>query len=528
MAQEQKRLAASLISRLCKGPQHQNALADSGVLDALATMLASVVVARGEVVPGAEIFGHADGLADLIPAPAPRGTDLALVLEAISTIISDSRFRSCLLLSSPAIMAVFPVAEFTPPRSESRAAWNALEMNGLGSYRARNPGAIDYLLPMVPITQPRPLTGQLAQFPPLGFSLSRDNLAAGGRSSTFRFSGWDPSRPDTPGEDPDAEDPESPLIPWLIHLARSTRGLERTMAASVVTSLFKAGFANPEREQALAALVVPPLCQLIKDHDKEMPSPVQQAAFVEPDVAVCWAVQERTPEVLARLVADSEILQQVAEECGAIKMAVKLLKDSYEPQPVQSAPKPWSASPDRGGDSAAGSPSTRSIGPPGQLPAYAHKIKMRESALKLVAAMATLKEEYRKALADQDVVPYIVESLAPSPGKPKSGKDKSASEKGAEAEDGGAMSPYGRNPNAVIIAACHATRALARSVGILRTTLQDNGVAMPISRLLRHADAEVQIAASSAVINLVTNCSPMVQVGYQLRFRFYEPGSRAY
>lgn len=144
---------------------------------------------------------------------------------------------------------------------------------------------------------------------------------------------------------------------------------------------------------------------------------------------------------------------------------------------------------------------------------------MRESALKLVAAMATLKEEHRKALADQDVVSYIVESLYPCPGNPKNAREKSAAAPGTEDGDASGISPYGHNPNAVVMAACHATRALARSVGIVRTTLQDYGVATPISKLLRHADAEVQIAASSAVINLVTNCSPMVAVG---TFRVFE------
>lgn len=506
--QEQKRLSMSLINQLCKEPHHQNALADSGILDALASILASFVVARGEVVPGADVLAHADGLVGLIPPPAPRGAGLALVLEALSTIVADSRFRSCLLLSSPAIMAVFPQAEFTPTAAESRAAWHALEMSGLGNIRARSPGAVDYLLPLVPVPQHRSLSSQFAQFPPLGFSLSRDNLASSERSSTFRFTGWDPSRMDTLGEDPDADDPESPLIPWLIHLTRSTDGLERTMAASLVTSLFKAGFASPEREQALALLLVPLLCQLILRRDKDTP---QQALFVQTDMLTEWAIQEKTPEVLARLVADSETLQQAAHECGAINMAAKLLKWSYEPQEVQSAPPPWLPDPDANMDLQEDSP-TRQVGPPAKLPAYVHKIKMRETALKLVAAMATLKEEYRKALAEQDIVSYIVESLSPSPSKPKSPKEKAAAEKETENGVAAEVNPYGQNPDAVIIAACHATRALSRSVSILRTTLQDNGVAAPISKLLRNSNAEVQIAASSAVINLVTSCSPMVKV----------------
>ena len=155
VVQEQKCLVASLVSRLCKQAHHQNVLANAGILDALATMLAGFVVARGEVVPTAEILGEADGLTEMIPDAAPQGVDLAAVLEAISVIIADSRFRAYMLLCSPSIMAVFPSAEFSPPARETKAAWNALEMSGLSNLRPKNPGAIDYLLPIVPVTQPR-------------------------------------------------------------------------------------------------------------------------------------------------------------------------------------------------------------------------------------------------------------------------------------------------------------------------------------------------------------------------------------
>ncbi|KAK3321111.1 armadillo-type protein [Cercophora scortea] len=507
LVQEQKSLVASLVIRLCREGHHQNALANAGVLDALATMLAEFVVLRGEVVPGAEIIGEADGLADMIPNPAPRGANLALVLEAISTIIADSRFRACMLLCSPAIMAIFPSTEFSPPAKDTRTAWNALEMSGLSNLRAKNPSAVDYLLPIVPVTQPRSLSSQLAQFPPLGFSLSRESLAPTGQTGATRFSGWTSTRLDSASLNGDAEadDPESPLIPWLIHLVRSTSGLERAMAASVVASLFKAGFANPEREVALGVLVVPPLCQLIKDHDNYVDPATQNSAFVEPSMAADWAILERTPAVLARLVADSEFLQQAAFESGALKMVCKLLKDSYEPMSTQPAPRPWSPNPDRGADRG-----DNRVGPPGRLPIYAHKIKTRESALKLIAAMVTFKDEYRKALVEQEIVPYIVESLSPVPSKPKMGKEKPKPERATEPVEPAVENPaYGSNPNSVIIAACHVMRILGRSVSNLRTALEDHGVAMPVFKLLAHPDVEVQIAACGAVCNLVTEFSPM-------------------
>ncbi|KAK0613820.1 armadillo repeat protein [Immersiella caudata] len=510
--QEQKCIVANLISRLCKTPQHQNLLAGQGILDSLASQLASFAVLRGEVIPGAEVLARSDGLDDMIPDPAPLGLDLAPVLEAISTIIADSRYRACMLMYSPAMLAIFPNAEFTPATKEAKAARNALEVSGLSTARSRNPAAMEYLLPVVPITQPRSLSA-LAQFPPLGFSPSSDNLVSAARPITTKFSGWDPSRFDSAGSngDADAEDAESPLIPWLIHLVRTTDGLERVMAASVLATLYKAGFALPEREVAIGLLVVPLLCTLIRDHDKPLPPTVQSSSFIDRDVALDWAILERTPAVLARLLADSDYLQQAAQECGAMKMVHKLLKDAYEPLKVQIASRPWSPNPEHSTPREDGLP-TCSVGVPGHLPVYAHNIKMRESMLKLVAGLVANKEDYRKAIADHDVLPYIVESLSATPSKPKNAKEKSKAEKDGDEEDmeiHRESSPYGSNPNAVIMAACHVIRVLSRSPSNLRTVLTDHGVAKPIFRLLKHNVADIQIAACGAVCNLVLNHSPM-------------------
>lgn len=504
--QEQKRLVSALINLLCKGSHPQSALADIGILDALASMLASFVVSRGEVIPGADSRGAVDGLISLIPEPAPPGANLALTLEAISTIIADSRFRAYALLCSPAIMAVFPSIEVnTTGGQEARAAWDALESHGYGNSNGKSFGAMEYLLPTIPISQPRGVPAQFSQFPQASSISNRDSNNV--RSSSFKFTGLEAS-----GEDTDTDEPGSPLIPWLIHLARSTYGLERVMAASVLTSLYKAGFASPDREQALAYLVVPLLCELIREHDKEIPTSIQQTPRVEAEMAEDWTILERAPEVLARLVGDSECLQQAAHECGAIPLAAKLLKDAYDPMLSQSPAKQWAPNPDSSINPDETSPSSR-LGPPGQVPVYAHRIKMRDTALKLVAAMATQKDEYQKALSEQDVVPYIVESLTSKPRKPRSAKEKQAAEEeGEEAQEGPGPSPYGHNPHMVITAACHALRAIARSVSIVRTTLQDHEVWQPILKLLRHPDTEVQIAASSSVINLLTSCSPMVEV----------------
>lgn len=460
IVQDQKCIVASLISRLCRAVQHQNALTDYGVLDSLATILAGFVVCRGEVIPGAE-----DGELPL-PPPAPIGAKLAVFLEAISTIIADSRYRTCALMCSPAIMAVFPNIEFSPRMKEAKVGRDVLEMSGLGGTKDR--GAADYLLPLVPTAQ-KGMPSQLLR--------------------------------DAGGSGEEGEESESPLVPWLIHLLRSTDGMERIMAASVLASLFKAGFAHG-REASIGLLVVPPLCRLIKEHDKPISEAAQTSAFVESETISSWAVLERAPTVLARLISANESLQQYAYECGIIKSCQKLLKDAYQPMKVQSPVRQWSPNSERNA-AEEGLPSC-TLGPPGQLPIYTHRIRMRESILKLIASIASKKEEYRKAVTEQDILPYIVESLEQYPSRPRTAKEKE-NDNGEPPSD----PQYGFNPNSVIIVACHAIRVLGRSVGVLRTALHDNGAALPTFRLLKHPVTEVQLAASGAICNLVSDCSPM-------------------
>jgi len=71
---------------------------------------------------------------------------------------------------------------------------------------------------------------------------------------------------------------------------------------------------------------------------------------------------------------------------------------------------------------------------------------------------------------------------------------------------------FGVNPVSVLIAACGAVRHLSRSVSILRTTLIDYGVVMPVFALLQHPDIDVQVAATAAVCNFVTEFSPMREI----------------
>lgn len=471
-------IVATLIKDLCREERHQSSLVFSGILDALATKLAGFAVSEGQVIPRAEVIAQLEDLESYIPEPTHPATGLAGVLGAIAAIISDSPYRACKLLCSPSILTVFPIAKIDPSKSP-RSSCGPMELPGLRPTKHLDFEPMNMLLPR---TFPQILNRTI--YPPL--NTSRESFSRNGRSAS-RFHSNAASR--TPSEDTfasnndgDGEEAESPLIPWLITLARSRRGSEMLMATSVLTSLFKAGFSYKTRESDLSLLVVPVLLNMLNETETRMKG-VETASVLN--------VIEEAPTVLARLITDSEPLQKAAFESNAVKLICKLLKDSYDPPPPLA--KSWSYN---------RSPTMTDELPPdcklseeaGQQRYLVHRIKVRESTLRAIGALATFKDEYRKAIVDQEAVHYIVESLKPTPD----------------------------NPVSVVIAACYAVRMLSRSVSILRTALVDHDVSVLLFDVLRHHDVEVQMAAADVMCNLVMDCSPMRDVSVIFASRIYQ------
>lgn len=507
-----------MISRVCREERHQQGLANSGILDALATKLATFVVAEGLVIPGAEIQAQKDGLQDFFPEAAPANARLSVILEAIAVIIADSKCRASQLLYSPSILAIYPTSlptEFAGTQN-ARAAWNAFNAAGL-SVRQSQLNAVDYLLPFIPLHQLKNTNAQASAFPPLGTSNSSQNLALNGRAGSKHnvtsLSNWpDSLNLESPQDSSTAEveEPESPLIAYLILLLKLRTGLERLMAASVLTVLYRAGLTNKTRETALGLLVVPLLVQMLGDDN--IPLPGNDSLEDEEALVLDRTVKERAPLILAMLITDSEYLQKAAFDAGVVSKLSKMLKVSYDPAPESIGSGPWC--PDRDDDG--GIPDTPRLGQNGQSPALLHKIKVRECVLKTIAALVPFKDEYRKAIVDQGMMPYVVSSMSANPRKP-SAKSKKKNEKTSDdSSDDESKGEYGTNPVEVLIAACGAVRALSRSVSVLRTTLIDNGVAEPVFQLLQHPEIEVQIAATATVCNLLTDVSPMREVSFPL------------
>jgi hypothetical protein len=482
IVQQQISLAAVLIAKTCRDEAQRKILALSGVLDALAIRLASFVVATNNTVqsprdqspkPTCEI------------APATIRSRLAPILQAIGTIISNSKLRTSKFACAPAFAAIFP-------RCDADAyAWRAPY-----SRMSKRHGPSNSLDTLLPSSQYRDGVSQSSNFPPLGThsGWAGKQRASRGLSSALEL---------TPTEAfSGSEEDETALVGWLIHVVRAESGVTRLMAAWVLTLLYRAGLANRRREMGLAFLLVPLLVKML-DSDYKLPQdtlPSYDSSILQrPE----WVVLEQAPAVLAILVKDSMDLQKAAVDAGAIKRLSQLLKQSFDPLPATSSSSMWNPYPSDK-DRLSHQDSSSKLGLPGLSPLAYHVLQLRESVLACLASIATSKDDYRKAIIDNGVVPFVISSLKPYS---KSGPN-------GRLDTSGTIDSTGLpgNPTPVLLAACDAARTLSRSVSTLRTSLVDAGLAAPLHVLLKHQDVEVQVAATAVVCNLVLEFSPMREV----------------
>ncbi len=502
---KQNNLAIGIIHRLCREDRHQQALAAGGVLDLLATQLASIAVRDGFVVPGAADSAIKDTVSRAFPAAAKHTAKIGPILETISAIIGDSKYRATRLVNSPSILAAFPSIEarYFPPSAISRSQDS--ENSGVELFRPKWLTAMEYLLPAVVIPQTR--NGTLTPF-----AASEHAESKASRKGKSGLAQTEAARFHVPGHNGSypASDIECPIIPWLVYLVRTLGEVERLAALSVLASLFRAGLCMTiARETTLALLVVPILIHSIEKNDKESKDSKEVEDIDDPKTVIQHYVLEHAPVVLARLITDCEFLQKAAFDCDAVKVLTKLLKNTYRPLP-QIQPQYWSSHADEGMEIEGTSPTYR-LGDSGVHPVMAHRIRTREAALKAIGAIAACKEDYRKALVAEDFVPYVVESLSEFPGKPRQPKDR----KDKTPAEPARINPdpdYGTNPIGVLVAACFVARMLSRSVHTSRTALIDHNIAAPILNAMKHSDINLQIAATATVTNLVVSVSPSKEV----------------
>lgn len=504
MVQQQISLAAALISKTCREEEHRQGLAKAGVLEALATRLASFVVATGCSLHATDPHLPHSGLPEGIAPPATPRSRLAPVLEAIGTIIQDSRYRTIQFISAPAFAAVFP-------KTDADGSTSAYEKNGAWASYVATPFAIrqapanplETLLPQLPSLHHRGSTGTTVSFPQLG--------AAGPSAKLSRATGAFSTAVEItqPGSLHHVEDDENALVAWLLYIVRGEGGTTRLMAAWVLTIIYRSGLTNRRRETGLALLLVPLLVRML-DKGLKTAGDGQNAYDNSVLRSSTWVIKEQAPAILAMLIVDSVELQRAAVEGDAIKKLSQLLKESYDPLPTMSTTSLWSPEPSSPDEmDIRESAHASKLGPTGLSPNAHHVVKMREAVLLAFAAIAPVKDEYRKAIIENGIVPFVIDSLKPYNNSSTSAtimepKQPAMNEKGRTGLTG--------NPTPVLLAACGAARALSRSVSTLRTSLIDAGIAAPLFLLLEHESMEVQVAATAVVCNLILEFSPMREV----------------
>ncbi|KAM5464020.1 hypothetical protein MauCBS54593_007196 [Microsporum audouinii] len=470
-------LVADLISKTCTGEQQKSILADCGVLDALGLRLATFIVAGGFVLPGAESSCTSSGALGYIPDPAPTNAKLTPILRAIAVIIEQSAARAEHLLTCPALVTVFPKSFSDLYLGEAKKGpWKSpYSSSGYGFAKRNFLNPIDSLLPSVPMQ----INGS-SNFPPLGSQPQYDKRG--------QFFG--PQAPLT--DSPPSEEPESVLVSWLLYVARADRGYVRLMAARILSTLFRHHLLKKHRVPMLGFLLVPLLVRMLDSaHHSE-----DSSAFENYMNSSTLRVKEEAPAVLASLVMESRELQRYAVESGAIKKLAQMLKESFGPSSEAGTPM-WSATKRQAASLFQPADSDVSLGPPGFTRQALFKIKYREAILKALAALSLFTDEYRKAICDHGIVQHIIDSM-----KPWSPETTVLGNKTCIVELEG-------NPTPVVLAACAAARSLTRSVSVLRTSLIDAGIAVPICALVKSNNVEIQIAATSVMCNLALDFSPM-------------------
>lgn len=484
--QQAASLTISLICKTCIEERQKDALVDAGVLTVLATRLVSFVVSQGFVLPGAEAHIRELGSSGMILQPASSEAFLAPTLKSIAILIEQSKSRTKLFLSSPAVVTVFPKpqAEFSPTDVKKTPWGTSTYLSGAAVPRHISSNAIDALLPSVPSTSTK-LSAEQVNFPPLG---SAGPLAR--KRSSFHSSSF----PNDPHPRHNCnDDEESPVIAWLIHLVRAELGMCRLMAARLLVALFALGFTRKSRASMFCMLLVPLLIRML---DKDYEATEQSGLADQEMIPLKLRIQESAPGILATLVMDSQKLQKAAVDCHAIKRLAQLLKETFDPIPGNAAGL-WSPED-------MSYPQSHLVGEQGTCgeraptPLARHTMRLREGVLQALASIAPFDDDYKKAICDQGVVPYIIDCLKPY----------LSSSLPLVSGTGSAETLLG-NDAPTLLAACGAARVLTRSVSVLRTCLIDAGVGPPLFALLNHVDFEVQIAATKVVSNLAVDFSPM-------------------
>lgn len=531
--QQQISLAATLISKTCRHggtgekavtnlERHQAALVSYGILDALSKQLAGFIARsqqKDDQLSNLSVRRTKASPTDFglngLPV-APLSAKLGPIVDALSVIIKYNSHRAFDLLYSPWIVNAFP-------SNYVKKDVSAKPKTGTTNTQARLNAAVaagGTATPSVISSSAFPPLAAAAAFFPAGGqrgpSLLSDLMGDIESSVGTPAVGSDIEDEDQPGKRRQLDAvtlEESALVRWLITQCRTGDALTRLMTISLLTNICQIQMTGPISKD-IEQKVLPILVRLLDD-DPSQPTGgeghkggASVGGHTLPQSAI-WTIQERAPGVLADLINDNEPMQKSAVVAGAIKKLAGMLKKSFD-----DVPNPALANGSTGWASGVQydpKENSRLIKDSVHSPFKTHRVRVRESTLRCLAGLTSIRDEFKKLVIDAGVIPYYVAALKPivqrkdpGPSAPAEDEEEASSSNKINNKDG--------NPNRVLIAAAYAIKSLSRSVSILRTSLVDAQVAGPLVRLMTdNDDVEVKIAATMAICNLVLEFSPMRQ-----------------
>ena len=488
-------LVASLLSKTCLEERHRDLLLEYRILNALVlhlnTWITDTLISS---YSGIRISDVRQRLPDDNPALARAR--LSTLLHAIGAIVQHSRPRAYRLLHASPLKDMFQkISDKARTAFENRT----INLPPNQRYRATMPDInVENLLPSIVNPYPRTVLTSSVGFPPLDAIKNTERSWSKSLSTAIEI--FSSNSLEHVGDD------ESPLVPWLMYVVRTFDEVTGLMAAWLLAILYRLRLVKKTREASIALLVTPPLVRLL-DRDLKL----SQEAFHTLDActpsSIYDIIKEEAPAVLAMLTVNSPKTQKAAVDAGVIKKLSRLLKDSYDLNDANSYMTMWSSDSLGTNGTSKVEDKSSAMGPSGLPPAVYHTTKVRETTLIALAALASDKDEYRKAIIDNGVIPFVIRTLR--------GEDiKVAAQSNPATVNVEAIEQkivYG-NCKQAILAACGATRALSRSVSTLRTSLMDAGLAAPLFVLLKCQDMELKIAATAVICNLVLEYSPMREV----------------
>ena len=472
VVQQQIILASSLISKTCQ-KEHQRASAvQASVLEALTVTSAPLIL---------------DSLR--YPFYAKAKTPLASILDAVKAVIGATQSRGILFL-------VGLDQSVSKLDQASNLAHDGYKFTSISSKMSHNPQnslkPVNSLLPQLPNTKAANVSKFHDGFPTpsqVGMS-NRQTQSPRSMSTAIEVN-------QRQGLENVSEE-ESPLISLLVHIFRSSDDAVSLAAAGLLVAFHRLGLTKRTKEPMFALLLVPSLVRMLSTDAK-----ASIDDFSGGSNSTMRSIKEEASAILATLTNGCIETQNAAFDAGAIKKLSQLLKESFDPLPASESDQIWIPESPYSPQGQSREDAHR-LGPSGITLATYNTLRLREAVLSALAAIASEKDEYRKTVIDNGVVPFVIKSLQTEP-----------TESMVDGPIGGAAiipqlsTRYHRD---VALAACGTARALSRSVSTLRTSLMDAGLPSPLFSLLNSQDLEIQIAATGVLCNLVLKFSPMREV----------------